>query len=74
MFERLIAKGVIEDERCLLELPHASGANAERIKYFWGEKPKELLSTKTNAQLIDKRRHRLPEKLGALNSQHAQQE
>lgn len=34
-------------------MPHPSGANAERIAYFLGRKPKAALSAKTNADTID---------------------
>jgi hypothetical protein len=66
VFERLIGMGVIEEQHCLLGLPHASGANSERIKYFLGEKPRELLSSRTNAQLIDSRKRELLEKIAGL--------
>ncbi|MDB4348261.1 hypothetical protein OAA46_01265 [bacterium] len=69
VFERLIELNVVKAERCLLGLPHASGANAERIKYFLGEKPRELLSSRTNAQLIENRRRNLQEKVEALIGQ-----
>lgn len=40
-------------QKLLLGLPHPSGANAERIAYFLGNKRKEDLSEKTNPDVID---------------------
>ena len=56
VFERLSAEGVIPQHQVLFGLPHASGANAERIKYFIGQKPREALSNKVNPNLIDQRK------------------
>lgn len=39
--------------RVLHGMPHPSGANAERIAYFLGEKPREKLSAKTNPDKLD---------------------
>jgi hypothetical protein len=69
VFEKLVEMNVIEQGRCLAGLPHASGENAERIKYFLGEKSREKLSSKTNAQLIDDRRCNLVEKVDTLSHQ-----
>lgn len=66
VFQKLIELEVIRESRCLLGLPHASGANSERIKYFLGEKSRENLSSKTNAQMIDDRRKALARKVEAL--------
>lgn len=55
----LAARGDIDPRRILSGLPHPSGANAERIAYFVGSKPKDALSTKTNAQMLDEARLRL---------------
>jgi hypothetical protein len=53
VFEKFVENGWIKSDRVLFGLPHASGANAERIAYFLGNKPKEKLSKKTNAEKID---------------------
>ncbi|WP_111884305.1 MULTISPECIES: hypothetical protein [unclassified Acinetobacter] len=45
--------GYLNDQQILAGLPHPSGANAERIKYFLGEKPREQLSRQTNPEQID---------------------
>tara|TARA_R110001599_G_C12238176_1_gene658602 strand:+ start:46 stop:1164 length:1119 start_codon:yes stop_codon:yes gene_type:complete len=66
VFQKIIEMGVISESRCLLGMPHASGANSERIKYFLGEKSRENLSSKTNAQLIDDRRKSLVRKVEVL--------
>ncbi|MCV3765145.1 hypothetical protein [Rhizobium sp. TRM95796] len=49
----LVGKGLIRPERVLTGMPHASGANAERIAYFLERKQRALLSQKTNAAIID---------------------
>lgn len=38
----------VDQARVLSGLPHPSGANAERIAFFLGRKPREALSAKTN--------------------------
>lgn len=45
--------GYFNDQQILAGLPHPSGANAERIKYFLGEKPRDQLSRQTNPEQID---------------------
>lgn len=51
--ERHIAGGLLRDNQVLRGLPHPSGANAERIAYFLGRKPREKLSKKTRPELLD---------------------
>lgn len=53
VMDYLVKEGVVNETQVLTGLPHPSGANAERIKYFIGEKPKELLSKKTNPDKLD---------------------
>jgi hypothetical protein len=48
--------GHLRSEQILSGLPHPAGSNAERIAYFLGSKPKEKLSAKTNATVIDRGR------------------
>lgn len=55
----LASKGVIREEQILAGLPHPSGANAERIAYFCGDKSRETLSNKTNPDELDTRKARL---------------
>ncbi|WP_428380914.1 hypothetical protein [Nevskia ramosa] len=55
----LAAAGVIKREQILSGLPHPSGANAERIMYFVGGKAREKLSSKTNADKIERTRDML---------------
>lgn len=61
-------RGLIESHRVLDGLPHPSGANAERIAYFLGRKPRELLSSKTRAETIDEARSLLIRKVAATAS------
>lgn len=44
--------GKIKRNKILEGLPHPSGANAERIACFLGDKPAELVSSKTNAAAL----------------------
>ena len=62
----LAAKGILKSEQILNGFPHPSGANAERIKYFVGEKPAESLSAKTNSTKIDADKAELLKKLANL--------
>lgn len=67
VFEKLISDGVLSKNQVLIGLPHPSGANAERIAYFLGEKKKEKLSIKTNPELLDKAKAEILTKLSQLN-------
>ena len=49
----LVKIGKLDSRRIAPSLPHPSGANAERIKYFLGEKEASELSSKTNAMKIN---------------------
>lgn len=62
-------RGLLEPEQILAGLPHPSGANAERISYFLGNKPRADLSTKTNAEVLDAARTQLCEKVARLATQ-----
>ena len=66
VLQYLARRGVLKEFRLLAGLPHPSGANAERIAYFLGEKPKASLSEKTNAGLIDAARSALVQKIEVL--------
>lgn len=48
-----VLKGTEYEKNLLPQIPHPSGANAERIAYFLGKKKKEDLSAKTNPDKID---------------------
>ncbi|OTG79531.1 hypothetical protein B9T33_12150 [Acinetobacter sp. ANC 5054] len=58
--------GYLNAHQILDGFPHPSGANAERIKYFLGEKPRELLSKQTNPDQIDQAKAKILEKLKNL--------
>lgn len=58
--------GIVNSDRVLDGMPHPSGANAERIAYFLGRKPREALSSKTNPASLDSARERLREKVRRL--------
>jgi hypothetical protein len=62
----LVERGCLRSPMILKGLPHPSGANSERIAYFLERKPRELLSTKTNAATLDAVRSRLRSKVAAL--------
>ena len=49
----LAQEGRIRRTRILAGLPHPSGANAERIAYFLGRKPRNALSRKTEPNALD---------------------
>ncbi|MET3710766.1 hypothetical protein ABIC65_001468 [Sphingomonas trueperi] len=55
----LANEGMIDASRVLDGLPHPSGANAERIAYFVGDKARERCSSKTNTASLDHARERL---------------
>lgn len=49
----LATQGAVDPCRVLDGLPHPSGANAERIKYFLGQKQRSELSAKTDPDKLD---------------------
>lgn len=59
----------ITETQVLSGLPHPSGASGERIAYFLGRKPRELLSVKTNARRLDTARAGLNSKIATLRGQ-----
>lgn len=69
-FQHLQTKGLLKAEQLLDGLPHPSGANAERISYFLGGKPREKLSSKTNAAVLDAAKARLLANLAKLRSEN----
>ncbi len=66
VFEKLVKHGRLDQRRVLFGLPHASGANAERIKYFIGGKPREALSSKVNPDVLDRRKTELLKQVASL--------
>ena len=59
VLQHLVAQGALAADRVLQGLPHPSGANAERIAYFLGNKTAEALSPKTSPAPLDAARVRL---------------
>ncbi|NIC38693.1 hypothetical protein HBJ58_18650 [Halomonas desiderata] len=68
VFQQLVTQGLIDDNRVLAGIPHPSGANAERIAYFLGRKPREALSNKVNPDKLDRARRSLCDKITALSA------
>lgn len=62
----LVTNGVLNERQLLTGMPHPSGANGERIAYFLGEKPRHLLSVKTNPDIIDAGKDRILNTIAAL--------
>jgi hypothetical protein len=62
----LATQSAIDSGRVLDGLPHPSGANAERIKYFLGQKRRSDLSAKTDPDKLDSARRALTEAVGRL--------
>ena len=58
--------GLLSRQNILFGLPHPSGANAERIAYFLGRKPKSLLSSKTRPEPIDDAKRQLQQQLESI--------
>lgn len=66
--EYLMHKGLVPAKNIILGLPHPSGANAERIAYFLGNKARESLSSKTNPDKLDHLKYRLITQINSLIS------
>lgn len=62
----LSSNGLFKSNQILEGLPHPSGANAERIACFLGDKPAHLASTKTNAAALLKSRSQLTQQISAF--------
>lgn len=62
----LADQGLLPRHRILDGLPHPSGANAERIAYFLGNKPRGALSAKTDPDKLDQARTKLIERVKVL--------
>lgn len=55
--EHLVSRGILDAKHIAPALPHPSGANAERVSFFLGNKAEENLSPKTNAAKIRAQRN-----------------
>lgn len=68
--EKAVAAAAVEagvdTQRILTGLPHPSGANAERIAFFLGRKPRHLLSAKVAPDRLEAARKRLEESVQIL--------
>jgi hypothetical protein len=53
LLQWLSLEGRLTASQILAGLPHPSGANAERIAYFLGAKPRHALSAKTDPDKLD---------------------
>jgi hypothetical protein len=62
----LVENGHMSGKRVLSGLPHPSPANAERIAYFLGRKPKDKLSKKTDPAKLDAARLALQRTVSGL--------
>lgn len=60
----LCEKGILSRSQLLIGMPHPSGANAERINYFLGNKHQSKLSNKTNPDKIDEAKRLLLLQIG----------
>lgn len=56
----------LDDDRVLVGLPHPSGANAERIAFFLGRKPRHALSAKVDPERLIAARSELKAKIRRL--------
>ena len=63
-----VQRGRLHAERVLDGLPHPSGANAERIAYFLGNKSRNALSAKTDAAALDNRREALAARVALMQA------
>lgn len=59
----------LDDNRVLVGLPHPSGANAERIAFFLGRKPRDALSAKVDPERLIAARTELKAKIAKLLAQ-----
>ena len=58
--------GLLDEDRILSGLPHPSGANAERIAYFLGNKDRAALCAKTDPVKLDRACEQLRDMVAAL--------
>lgn len=62
----LTTQGALARDRVIEGLPHPSGANAERIKYFLGQKLRSDLSFKTDPDKLDAAKAKLIQAVASL--------
>ena len=66
--EFVAARTRLDDNRVLVGLPHPSGANAERIAFFLGQKARHALSAKVDPEKLLAARVELEAKVAKLSS------
>ncbi|MBT0671485.1 hypothetical protein HT136_24240 [Novosphingobium profundi] len=64
--QAMAAQGLVDERRILAGLPHPSGANAERIAFFLGEKSAESCSIKTNVAKLSQAKAQLQAQVRTL--------
>ena len=62
----LTNEGILDKRRVLTDMPHPSGANAERVAVFLGRKDPSKVSNKTNPQKLLAARQRLASQITKL--------
>lgn len=63
----LSSLGYLKEQQILQGFPHPSGANAERIQYFLGLKPRADLSRVTDPVKIDQAKSQLMQQMQDLH-------
>jgi len=71
--EYVVQLGKLSPEQVLTGLPHPSGSNIERIKYFLGKKDKKDLSSKTNPDILDAAKYELMQKISVMRGRFSHQ-
>lgn len=66
VLREMVRRGLTTEDRILFGMPHPSGANAERIAYFTGNKSRAACSSKTNCDALDAQRAQIVSKVSAL--------
>lgn len=64
--ERLASLGLVRPEAVLRDMPHPSGANAERIACFLGTKAPDLASSRTDGHALVAARERMSGRVAAI--------
>jgi hypothetical protein len=65
-------KARLDHNRVLAGVPHPSGANAERIAFFLGRKPRQALSSKVQPEQLITARTELEAKIAKLAHEHVE--
>lgn len=66
VMQHYVAKGLLDGKRVLFDIPHPSGANAERCSVFLGRKRPVDCSTKTDGEAILAGFHRIQRQLESI--------